>query len=102
MSGGKRWGECGTTQRWTRRPGFMSKTMFPGDQTDGERERIESDRLRRGLCAKCGRPLSVSAITEHDAQLLCGCGFRTVVKRGSRAYAKAALYVQMRGSDGAR
>ena len=88
---GKRWGECGTTQRWHTRKSFMAKTLMADEMDAKEQRTLRESRRMRGICEKCGRALQVSVITDRDAQLLCSCGFRTVAVRGSRAFKNAVL-----------
>ena len=91
---GKRWGECGTTQRWSKRKAFMSKTLMADEMDDSEAKRLRESRRMRGICEKCGRALHVSGIGPREVQLLCSCGFRTTAVRGSRAYRAAVALME--------
>jgi hypothetical protein len=82
------WGIYGTSSR-TARPGFLERRM--GEESLGAQRQRAADRLSRGCCSECGRPLAVAAVEAGEARLLCVCGWRTVVKRGSRAYRVAIV-----------
>ena len=66
----------------------------PGGQTAAERHAIECDRRARGVCTQCGGVLTLATqLSPRESQALCarGCGYRTVLKRGSQAFKNAEL-----------
>jgi len=86
----KRWGECGTTHRYTRRPSFMSNTMID-EFNKSEMDAIRSRRRKRGLCEECGRAMNLGPVEGGKATLMCPCGGRATVSTRTQAYKNAVL-----------
>ena len=68
---------------------YLGAGFLTRDGTVIEKRAQASRRLAAGCCPSCGRPMGVAVVANGAAELLCSCGRREFVLRGSKAY-KAA------------